>query len=316
MSEVLKSRHGVNITRSLICQRPLDVIASLCWSPGDIGLGRVHLVGDEVFQSRKAAEEAAARQGLAKSSIRYFFDWVSGLAGKSGVKREHWLRDVYWPGKEQVANYMFDTAVQAYPQQFAMVASALAELNMESPEWVEVKTEAPARPLIGMPDTVVMDQATKSILLVEIKGPNPGTRYTLDQHIKYLALTALLRSGDFFPGWRVHTLLLGPGREFQANASGLAKVVDAQKQGKPVFSTGGPGCPPTAGMAVIAEQLKRRLAELSKICPSTPALGEVDFRLYFSDWRSFHAVCQPGGLRDNIEFMLPHLLGPGHAAGA
>lgn len=309
MPEILKSRCGLTISRSLICERPLDVISSLCWSSEDLGLTRIHQVGDQMFRGRKKAEKAAEQRGIDKSSISSYFTWVSSLDGKGGEEREKSLRESYWPAREQTANHMLDAAIQAYPQGIASVATALAQLPLSAPEWVETAAKSSIRKFVGMPDTMVIDQASRSILMMEIKCGNTTTRYNLDQHMKYIALTALLSSQAFFPGFRVHTLLVGARPSLAQNIQGLSQILTDNGPGKAVFATGGQDHPPTDGASIIAEQISTRLSELEKTCPMANTGGAVDFKLYFADWQTFHDACPPGLFRDNIAFLLPHLLG-------
>ncbi len=309
MPEILRSNYGLTIYRSLICERPLDTIASLCWSSDDLGLTRIHKVGSDMFMGRREAERAAEERGIAKSDVPSYFTWVPALDGKRGVAREKWLRERYWPGREQTINYTLNAALQAYPEATAEVARALTGLSMKSAQWVEIKAENTIRSYIGMPDIVLVDEASQEILVMEIKSGGGKTRYNLDQHMKYLALTALLSSQAFFPGFRVRTLLVGPKPELRQNVQGLAQVLTDTGNDQPVFATGAHRCEPTAGASVIADQITTRLADLDRICPRANIGQQVDFRLYFAHWQRFFDACPAGAFRDNMNFMLPHLLG-------
>lgn len=309
MPKMVKSNYGLTISQSLICERPLDVISSLCWSSEDLGLTRIHQVGEKMFLGRREAELAAEVQGIPKSRIPSYFTWVSSLDGKHGGAREKWLRERYWPGREQTVNHMLNTAIQAYPQAIAAVAASLCDLSMNAPEWVETMTESPTRKFIGMPDTMVIDYSSQAILLMEIKTGSTTTKYTLDQHLKYIGLTALLTSPAFFPGFRVHTLLVGAKPALAQNIQGLSQVLTNNGPGRPVFATGGQGQPASAGASIVSEKIAAHLSALEKLCPMANINKRVDFRLYFADWKDFHDACPPGLFRDNVAFLLPHLLG-------
>jgi hypothetical protein len=312
MDRVIRSAHGLTISRSFIFDRALDIIPRLCWKPEDIGLTRVHLVRDNKFLSRKKADAFAASEGISEKDITTYFEWVKDLNGFSGVERERYLRSTYWPRREQIANSMFDAALQAYTKELLPLFSRLIGAAVDNLEYVEVNTTNPIRKYTGQPDTVLIDEINKNIILIEIKIGSKSTKYTLDQHIKYIGLNALLKTSHFFPDYQLHNILLASDPDFACNTVGLDSLEPELKNNNYVhlkyenidLSKFKP-----CGFDSVNELVEARLQSLTRKSINHDNDYCRDFSLYFYDWKKLYSMLPEGDFKNNYEPLMPYLIG-------
>ena len=312
MDRVIKSAHGLTISRSFIFDRALDIIPRLCWKPEDIGLTRVHIVAGEKFISKKKADAFAASHEIPLDDITSYFEWLEDLSGLNGVERESILRNTYWPRREQIANSMFDAVLQAYTDELLPLFSRITNTPIADLEYVEVSTTNTIRKYTGQPDTVLIDVTNKNIILIEIKIGSKSTKYTLDQHIKYIGLNVLLNSPNLFPDYRIHNILLASKPEFLANTDGLDSLKPMMTKNNYVhlnydklnLTKFNP-----YGFDTVNELVNARLQSLPRIQIDHKKDHACDFALHFYDWNKLYSMLPEGEFKNNFEPLIPYLVG-------
>ena len=107
----------------------------------------------------------------------------------------------------------------AHPRQFTGALNQVLGTNYSQLQLLELKG---LKDYVGQPDQVYVDETTKQILLLEIKvGTHKTTKYTADQHRKYLFLSQIIgQLPRFNPDYNVHHILL-------AHTSDLLKICDS-----------------------------------------------------------------------------------------
>ena len=312
MDRIIKSAHGLTLSRSFIFDRVLDTIPKLCWKPEDMGLTRVHIVRSSQFTSSEKAKAFAAHQGVPEEEITYYYKWVKDLDGMDGIRREHYLRNTYWPRREQIANSMFDAVLQAYTKELIPFFSELTDTPIDNLEYVEVNTTNGIRKYTGQPDTVLIDETNNNLILVEIKIGGKSTKYTLDQHIKYIGLNALLNSADLFPNYRIHNILLAPEPDFASNTRGFYSIKPTLKSNNHVqFNYDNVDLTKLKpdGFDSINALVNARLQSLPGIRIDHGKDHTHEFTLLFYDWAKLHSMLPEGDFKKNYEPLIPYLTG-------
>ena len=312
MDRTIKSAHGLTLSRSFIFDRVLDTIPRLCWKPEDMGLTRVHIVQNTQFTSKKKAKAFAEHQGIPLDEITGYFGWVNDLCGMEGVKRENFLRNSYWPRREQIANSMFDAVLQAYTSELIPLFSELTDTAIGNLEYVESNTTNVIRKYTGQPDTVLIDETNKNIILIEIKIGGKTTKYTLDQHIKYIGLNVLLNTTDLLPSYRIHNILLAPEPEFASNTHGLDSIEPILQSNNYVqFNYANPDLTEFKphGFDSINALVNARFQSLPGIRLDHEKDHTSEFALQFHDWKRLHSMLPEGEFKKNYEPLIPYLAG-------
>ena len=100
------------------------------------------------------------------------------LDDREGIERERYLQNEHWPRRENVANILFDTVLQAFPSDATALLSDALQTDFSRVDLVAVKTLNPTRALTGQPDTMLLDERNQKIILIEIKIGRSTARYS------------------------------------------------------------------------------------------------------------------------------------------
>ena len=309
---VLRSAFGLTFSKSYVFDRVLEVAALLCWNPEDIGLTTVHLLGDTLYRSRKKAEVQAKELGAAAQDIRTLFQWVEPVGERSGIQREAFLQNEYWPSREQTTNILFDSVLQTHIEYVRPLLADLLHLDLGSLAFIQSKTTNKVRKYTGQPDTVLLDDVGKNIIFLEIKIAGTKTKYTLDQHFKYLTLNALVSTNDFFPDYRIHNVILAPRNEFAANTRGLGSLAPVcRSDGQILFDYSGVDVSqvrPT-GEKDVNTLIDSRLAAIRGSDKADLINVTEGHRFTFISWSSLLDAIRSEPLKDSLEPLRPFLVG-------
>lgn len=127
--------------------------------------------------------------GLRRSRTR------KGPATAEDRVRHH--RDHVWPTRERFVNQVLSTILLAVPPKAlaAATASIAAKVQLRSPLISKASTRKLGK-FVGQPDFVMLDEASRSVILGEIKidVTDGNHRYSFEQYTKYMLLSALLRT--------------------------------------------------------------------------------------------------------------------------
>lgn len=94
----------------------------------------------------------------------------------------------YWPRREQIANILFDSVLQANALEITPFFSALTSFDLKELQFINLNTKNNVLKYSGQPDTVLLDEIGKTIIVIEIKIGAKAAKYMLDQHLKILDL--------------------------------------------------------------------------------------------------------------------------------
>ena len=313
MGNLIKSAYGLTISESYIFERILDMTNRLCWKPEDMGLSKVHFVDGEKFSSRKAACTVAKSKNCPEASISSFFEWLPECDEIQGIERQKFLANEYWPKREQIANMLFDSVVQSQTKELIPVFQEIFDVSIGSLEFVDLVTTNNIRKYTGQPDTTLIDRNKKQLFLLEIKVYGKTTKYTLDQHIKYIGLNVALRGEDLFPGYLIHNLLLAPEVEFINNTKGLEKlkpVLSRNKEVKFDYSCPEIGHLKPTGSATISELIVQRFSAVSGFESTSIVDDCTNYKLHFRSWHDFIGNLEEGNFKYNLLPLLRYLGGP------
>jgi len=313
MGNLIKSAYGITISESYIFERILDMTNRLCWKPEDMGLSKVHFVDGEKFPSWKAACVDAKSRGYPRSTISSFFEWLPECDEIQGIERQKFLANEYWPKREQIANMLFDSVVQSETNELIPVLQEIFNVSIGSLEFVDLITTNNIRQYTGQPDTVLIDRNKKQLFLMEIKVFGKATKYTLDQHIKYIGLNVALRGEDLFPGYLTHNLLLAPEVEFIDNTKGLEKLKPVLSRTKEVEFDNSCleiGHLKPTGSTSISELIVRRFRAVSGFESTSIVEDCTNHKLHFRSWHDFIGNLEEGNFKYNLLPLLRYLGGP------
>ncbi len=307
-NNIIKSAYGVTVSKSYIHQRPLEIVERLCWRPEDVGLTLVHSVDGALFDGAKEAARHAKSIGVPQSTIKKYFRWVNEVAEHDGIERDDYLKQVYWPSFEQTANILFDTIIHAYIDELAAPLSATFNTDIGPLEFVELRTTNAIRKYSGQPDSVLIDHKHCKIVFIEMKLKGKTTKYSLDQHIKYLTLNALIGQQELLPGYQTYNLFLAPRATFEANTDKLDGMASAvNERGAIAFDYGDvnvskyrpAGC---SGMQAIVD------ARLGKAMGTDFRQRSVqDVPFWFCSWAQFIEGLPEGKLREGLDQVKDYL---------
>ena len=199
--------------------------------------------------------------------------------------------------------------MQAYWQDSQQLLSCLTGRNFKNAELVKIDINNAARRYTGDPDSAFIDLKSRNIALIEIKIGNLKTKYSLGQSIKYETMSALLRSEDFFPGFKVEKILLGPSDKFSENTMKPHQLgASSDSEGVISFSyekSALASLKPT-GFTNASSLIAGRLAKLTKSAVGVPdSVGDPGIQ--FFSWQSVGRCCPPGLLRENITALMKFL---------
>lgn len=313
MGNLIKSAYGLTISESYIFERVLDMSNRLCWKPEDMGLSKVHFLDGDKFSSRKAAGTAAKARGCSESAISSFFEWLPECDEVQGIERQKFLANEYWPRREQIANLLFDSVVQSHTKELIPIFQEIFGISIGTLEFVDLVTTNNIRKYTGQPDTVLIDRNKKQLFLLEIKVFGKTTKFTLDQHIKYIGLNIALRGEALFPGYNLHNLLLGPEPEFINNTKGLESLNPVLSgSNEVIFDYSRPNIhqlKPT-GINTISELIVQRFSAISGFESTTVVDDCANHKLFFRSWHDFIGNLVEGNLKFNLLPLLKYLGGP------
>jgi len=312
MGNLIKSAYGITVTESYIFERLLDMSNRLCWKPEDMGLSKVHFLDGERFSSRKAASNAARLKGSSESSISSFFEWLPECDEMQGIERQKFLANEYWPRREQIANMLFDSVVQSHTKELIPSFQEIFGISIDSLEFIDLVTTNSIRKCTGQPDTVLIDRNKKQIFLIEIKIFGKTTKYTLDQHIKYIGLNIALKGKELFPDYLVHNLLLGPEPNFFKNTKGLESLRPSLiGNNQVVFDYSQPEIThlKPIGSSTVNELIKHRFSSISDFNLETAPVDHDNFKLFFRSWHDLIGNVQEGKLKHDLLPLLKYLGG-------
>jgi len=308
----IKSAYGLTFTKKYIFDHTLEIIPLLCWKPEDIGLTRIHSIENLMFKTRKEAIGYAKENDLKESQIKHFFEWVNAIDGRSGIERETFLREEYWPRREQVANILFDSVLQSHPKEAGVFFSKLIGIDLEDARLVSINTTNTTRQFTGQPDTVLLDEKGKNIIFIEIKIGRKSTKYTLEQHFKYMGLNALSSCKELFPDYSLYNILLGPKVNFLSNTTKLEPLHPIEQDDHSVifdYSTVMLDKFSPEGSENISELINARMAKLLGVADNDFSDRINSFKFQFFDWSTFYDLLPTGDFKDNLEQLMPYLNG-------
>ncbi len=310
MTSYSRSAFGVQIRPTLIYERALELAHKLCWNSEDLGISRVHVHRGKSFKSVAALQRYCEENGESVPPLNYYFDWMEPIKELSGGDRARDLRE-HWCNREQVVNILFDTAMQAYLDDGRNLLSSLTGGDFGSAELVKFDIKNQARQYTGAPDSTFVDLKSKSVVLVEIKIGNSSTKYSLDQSVKYETMAALLRSDEFFPGFRVHKVLIAPLQTFSLNTKDVSLLgQSSDSEGKITFAYD------ATALAKLKPLHNRDIHELVSARLQILSKGRIDLTeihsvasdgISFFSWGETEQRCSPGLLRDNLHALMKHL---------
>jgi hypothetical protein len=320
---ILRQAHGITVSKSLIYMRPLALVHSLCWTPENLSLKRWHVVRGKEFKTKTDAKAYAKKLGLGEADVSSHFRWAGRAEKIVGRERATFLREHEegWPGREEIANILLDTAFQAYPEQLTGPLGDLIGAPCGDLELVEFKVgkdmvgsdagktkKIDTKSLAGNPDTVLLDRTNKRLIFLEMKVANKTTRYTLDQHIKYLTLNVLIRQSGLFPEFRTANLLLAPGATYLKNAPELEQVIESvEPSGFIKFNYRGADASAfkPVGQKSIQMLVDARIRSIVGSATVSLNVGEIPF--HFATWETFIGKLGHGKLAENMESLRRYL---------
>jgi hypothetical protein len=217
---ILFDKYGIKITKSLISERPLEVLRNLVWNCRDLGLDTIHFVKrGESYLHTNSSSKAVEKEIKAEPNLssETYYTWTGEFKKVKGVKRLELLKSYLPANKEQISNIMVNTAFQAYPYQVATLFSRVLSTDFKKLELLDIEIQNIPRACVGDPDILLIDTETKKLLFVEMKIFNSSHKYSYDQHLKYMTLNKVLSNSSEFSDYTFENIMLGGRDDLEKN---------------------------------------------------------------------------------------------------
>ena len=130
--------------------------------------------------------------------------------------------------------------------------------------------------------------------------------------MKYLTLSSLLTTDEFFRGYSIYILILGPQKRFLDNTEGLDPidpVVDSANRIRFDYRNLDVSNLKPTGYSSAEALIGERINKLRQNRTGYPLGNPRDFDFSFLQWDNFIEGAPVGSLKDNLEALSPYLLG-------